>query len=193
MNNVTVLSGLLALLVIAGPGRTVQAGELLTRHSFFVADESRHQWINEHNGRTGVLEVRGALLTSPCTLATNEYPLPATTVSQSGSGAFPLRLDLTGCGDGGDLTSAQTSAGRTSVTVAYSALLAGMEGGVLQPRQRMLGTGRAQLHGGSSQMTWYLSPAQHQALSDIRAALTAGAPYVSPASPGLLRLRMDYE
>lgn len=193
MNNVTVLSGLLALLVIADTGRTVQAEELLTRHSFFVADESRHQWINEHNGRTGVLEVRGSLLTSPCTLATNEYPLPLTTMSQGGSGSFPLHLDLTGCGDGDDLTSAQTPAGRTSVTVAYSALLAGVEGGVLQPRQRMLGTGRAQLRGGSSQITWYLSPAQREALSVRPIATGVKAPYVSPASAGLLRLRMDYE
>ncbi|EBN7971166.1 nuclease PIN [Salmonella enterica] len=193
MNNVTALSGLLTLLVIAGGDRTAQAEELLTRHSFFVADESRHQWINEHNGRTGVLEVRGMLLTSPCTLVTNEYPRPVSAASQNGSRLFPLRLDLTGCGDGDDLTSAQTPAGRTSVTVAYSALLSGMEGGVLQPRQRMLGTGRVQLHGGSSQITWYLSPAQRRALSDRRSIRTADAPYVSPASVGLLRLRMDYE
>lgn len=193
MNNVTALCGLLALLAIAGGDRTAQAEELLTRHSFFVADESRHQWINEHNGRTGVLEVRGALLTSPCTLVTNEYPLTGAVVPQDGSGTFPLRLDLTGCGDGDDLISAQTPAGRASVTVAYSALLAGMEGGVLQPRQRMLGTGRARLHGGSSQMTWYLSSAQRQALSDSLSVRAADASYVSPASVGLLRLRMDYE
>ncbi|HAX9773428.1 TPA: nuclease PIN, partial [Escherichia coli] len=36
-----------------------QADELLTRDDFFVADESRHQWVNEHNGRTGALNVKG--------------------------------------------------------------------------------------------------------------------------------------
>ncbi|HCR3451292.1 TPA: nuclease PIN [Citrobacter werkmanii] len=192
MNNVTVLSGLLMLLVMAGAGRTVQAEELLTRPAFFVADESRYQWPveRERGGRTGVLEVRGALLTSPCSLVTNEYSLPAT---QGREDLPPLRLDLTGCGDGDDLTSAQTPAGRTSVTVVYSALLAGMEGGVLQTGQRLLGTGRAQLRGGSSRMTWYLSAAQHQALRDRLVTRTARTPYVSPASPGVLRLRMDYE
>ncbi|EMW12843.1 PixJ protein [Escherichia coli CE418] len=38
-----------------------QADELLTWDDFFVADESRHQWVNEHNGRTGALNVKGAL------------------------------------------------------------------------------------------------------------------------------------
>ncbi|XIV50297.1 pilus-assembly fibrillin subunit [Escherichia coli] len=33
-----------------------QADELLTRDDFFVADESRHQWVTEHNGRTGASE-----------------------------------------------------------------------------------------------------------------------------------------
>ncbi|MFV5712023.1 pilus-assembly fibrillin subunit [Escherichia coli] len=152
---------LAVLLVGCGVNSTLQADELGTHDNFFVADETRHQWVNEHSGRTGVLEVRGALLTSPCTLVTNESPLPTTTMLRK---EIPLRLYLTGCGDGEDLT------------VVPSA---------------QVDTRRAQLHGGSSQMTWYMSPAQYR---DIRAVRKMGASYIiGPASPGLLRLRMDYE
>ncbi|HBC1707902.1 TPA: hypothetical protein ICA47_004710 [Escherichia coli] len=46
--------------------------------SVLRADETRHQWLNERNDRTGMLTVSGALLSYQCTLDTNEVkpPLP---------------------------------------------------------------------------------------------------------------------
>lgn len=56
---------LAVLLVGCGVNSTLQADELGTHDNFFVADETRHQWVNEHSGRTGVLEVRGRCLPHP--------------------------------------------------------------------------------------------------------------------------------
>lgn len=67
---------LAALLVSCSMNSVLRADELVMRDNFFVADETRHQWVNEHNGRTGMLTVSGALLSSPCTLETNEVELP---------------------------------------------------------------------------------------------------------------------
>ncbi len=54
---------------------------------FYLADESRHVISNEHHGRMGELEVRGALLSSPCTLITNELELP---LAREPGGSEPL-------------------------------------------------------------------------------------------------------
>ncbi|MBS9328588.1 nuclease PIN [Escherichia coli] len=72
-----------------------QADELLTWDDFFVADESRHQWVNEHNGRTGALNVKGALVSSPCSLKTNEIQLPFSNKNKD-----LVILHLQGCGTG---------------------------------------------------------------------------------------------
>lgn len=192
MKKVTMTLGLTALVLSAAMNSVLHAGELLARDEFYLADESRHAISNEQHGRTGMLEVRGALLSSPCTLLTNELALPLSHEMQRGVKRYPLQVALTGCGDGDDLTSASTPAGRSSVLVVYSALLNGVEGGVLHPAQRMVGAGRATLRGGSSLMTWYLTDAQQLVLQESVNAQTR-APYNSPVSGSLLRLRMDYE
>ncbi|MBA0959776.1 nuclease PIN, partial [Escherichia coli] len=43
------------------------ANERVKQEEFLHVDETRHQWVNERNGRTGMLVVSGALLSSPCT------------------------------------------------------------------------------------------------------------------------------
>ncbi|EAA1210236.1 nuclease PIN [Salmonella enterica] len=194
MKKVTTAIGLMALLLSTGMNSVVlHASELLTRNRFFVADEAQHQWVNEHDARTGVLEVRGALLSSPCKLQTSEIPFPPESAGQRGE-SYPLSLGLTGCGYGGNVTSAGTPTGRTTVMMVYSALLTGkLGGGVLQPEQRVLGTGRAVLHGGSGKLTWYLSDVQRQMLMEQKPttdAVTGGYRYLSEA---VLRLRLDYE
>ncbi|EBG4357937.1 nuclease PIN [Salmonella enterica subsp. enterica] len=192
MKKVTTALSLTALILSAAMNSVLHAGELLTRDDFYLADESRHVVTNEHHGRTGTLEVRGALLSSPCTLLTNELALPLGREPGGGMSRYPLQVALTGCGDGDDVISASTPAGRSSVMVVYSALLSGAEGGVLHPGQRMVGAGRATLRGGASQMTWYLTEAQQLALQkSVRGQVSA--PFNSPASGSLLRLRMDYE
>ncbi|EDT6741840.1 nuclease PIN [Salmonella enterica subsp. enterica] len=192
MKKMTITPGLTALILSTAMNSVLHAGELLTRDDFYLADESRHVISNEHHGRTGMLEVRGALLSSPCTLITNELELPLAREPGVGVSRYPLQLALTGCGDGDDVTSASTSVGRSSVMVVYSALLSGTEGGVLHPAQRMVGAGRAILRGGSSKMTWYLTEAQQLALQKSVSGLDR-APFNSPVSGSLLRLRMDYE
>lgn len=142
MNRTTTGLCLAALLVSCSMNSVLRADELVMRDNFFVADETRHQWVNEHNGRTGMLTVRGALLSSPCTLETNEVELPLQKSTEGIMTRYALKLNLLGCGDGGAVTSATSVAGRDSMMVMQSALLTGVEDGVLQPEQRMVSTGR---------------------------------------------------
>lgn len=188
MKKVTIALSLIAMMLSAAMNSLLHAEELLTRDEFHLTDEKT----NEYLGRTGGLEVRGVLLSSPCTLITNELQLPLLGKTQEGTERYPLKVMLTGCGDGDDVTSAFTPAGRSSVMVVYTALLSGVEGGVLFPDQRMLGTGRAVLHGGSSQMTWYLTEGQQMALQRS-ATGQVRTPFNNLTSGSLLRLRMDYE
>ncbi|WEY65517.1 pilus-assembly fibrillin subunit [Escherichia coli] len=74
-----------------------QADELLTRDDFFVADESRHQWVNEHNGRTGALNVKGALVSSPCQLDTNEVQISERKKRRD---IQKVKVNMSGCGYG---------------------------------------------------------------------------------------------
>lgn len=68
-------------------------------NSILRADEPRHQWSNEHNGRTGMLTVSGVLQSSPCTLEMKEVELP---LKKSTEGIMTrYALNLLGCGDGG--------------------------------------------------------------------------------------------
>jgi hypothetical protein len=184
MKTMTTCVASLALLLSAGMNSVVlHADELLTRQQIFVPDEAGQQWVNERHGRDGVLEVHGALLSSPCTLRTNEIPLPLPlpAVMQSDGLHTPLSLELTGCGYGDPLTAKDTPAGRTSVIVAYSALLTGESGGNLQPAPA---EARVVLHGGAGRLTWYLSDAQRQLLT----------PSAQPSQLNtVLRLRLDYE
>ncbi|HCU0389670.1 TPA: nuclease PIN [Escherichia coli] len=195
MNRTTTGICLAALLVSCSMNSVLRADELVMRDNFFVADEIRHQWVNEHNGRTGMLTVSGALLSSPCTLETNEVELPLQKSTEGIMTRYVLKLNLLGCGDGGAVTSATSVAGRDSMMVMQSALLTGVEDGVLQPEQRMVSTGRAVVYGGSNQFIYYLSEAQQQALAGQQAADRAqGKPYMNPRdNTALLRLRLDYE
>lgn len=181
MKTITTSVALVALLL---GSVELHADELLTRQRVFVPDETRQQWVNERNGRHGVLEVRGALLSSPCTLRTNEIALPLPAVMQSDGPRTPLSLELTGCGYGDALTGKDTLAGRSSVIVAYSALLTGQPGGNLQSAPRMPAVARAVLHGGAGRLTWYLSDIQRQ-------LLTPSAQHSQLDT--VLRLRLDYE
>ncbi|WP_053264017.1 pilus-assembly fibrillin subunit [Escherichia coli] len=195
MNRTTTGLCLAALLVSCSMNSVLQADELIIKDDYFIADETRHQWINEHNGRTCILLVSGALLSSPCTLETNEVMLPLPEQKEGIMTRYMLKLNLLGCGEGGSLTYSDSPGGRESMMVVQSALLTGVEGGGLQPGQRMVSTGRAIVYGGANQFTYYLSEAQQQALAGQQAADRAqGKPYMNPRdNRALLRLRLDYE
>ncbi|WP_407904143.1 pilus-assembly fibrillin subunit [Escherichia coli] len=195
MNRTTTGLCLATLLVSCSMNSVLRADEIVPQNDFFVADESRHQWVNEHNGRTGMLTVSGALLSSPCTLETNEVELPLQKSTEGIMTRYVLKLNLLGCGDGGAVTSAGSVAGRDSMMVMQSALLTGVEDGVLQLEQRMVSTGRAVVYGGANQFTYWLSEAQQQAL--VGRWVTErmqGKRHLNPReNPALLRLRLDYE
>ncbi|HBR2043251.1 TPA: nuclease PIN [Klebsiella pneumoniae] len=195
MNRTTTGLCLVAMLVSCNMNSVVQADELMMRDDFFVANESRHQWVNEHNGRTGQLLVRGSLLSSPCTLGTNEVELPLQKNTEGFETRYALKVNLLGCGDGGAVTSPRTAAGRDSMMVMQSALLTGVEDGVLLPNQRMVSSGRAVVFGGANQFTYWLSETQQQALATQQTTDRAqGKPYMNPRdNNALLRLRLDYE
>ncbi|ECW0470412.1 TPA: nuclease PIN [Salmonella enterica subsp. enterica serovar Mississippi] len=195
MNRTTTGLCLAALLVSCSMNSVLRADELVMQDNLFVADETRHQWVNEHNGRTGLLLVSGALLSSPCTLETNEVELPLQKSTEGIMTRYALKLNLLGCGDGGALVSGTSVAGRDNMMVMQSALLTGVEGGLLQPDQRMLSTGRAVVFGGANQFTYWLSEAQQQALVGQQTIDRAqGKTYMNPRdNNALLRLRLDYE
>ncbi len=196
MKRVTTGLCLAALLVSGSMNSVLRADDVVRRdEGLFVADESRHQWVTERNGRTGVLMVSGALVSSPCTLDTEEVALPLERQVEGIQVRYALNLNLTGCGEGGSVVSAVSQAGRDSLMVMHHALLTGVEGGVLQPDQRMVSTGRALLRGGANRFTYYLSEPQVQALAGQQASERAqGRPYMNPRdNRALLRLRLDYE
>lgn len=195
MNRTTTGFCLAALLVSCSMNSVLRADELVMRDNFFVADEPRHQWVNEHNGRTGLLLVRGALLSSPCTLETNEVELPLPEQKKGVMTRYALKLNLLGCGNGGAVTAATSTAGRDSMMVMQSALLTGVEDGVLQSDLRMISTGRAVVSGGANQFTYWLSEAQQQALTNQQTSgFAQKKSYMSPRdNKALLRLRLDYE
>ncbi|EEW1667482.1 TPA: pilus-assembly fibrillin subunit [Escherichia coli] len=195
MNRTTTGLCLAALLVSCSMNSVLRADELVMRDNFFVADETRHQWVNEHNGRTGMLTVSGALLSSPCTLETNEVELPLPEQKEGIMTRYVLKLNLLGCGDGDVVTSATSVARRDSMMVMQSALLTGMEDGALQPEQRKVSTGRAVVYGGTNQFTYWLSEEQQQSLAGQQTTDRAqGKPHMNPrGNTALLRLQLDYE
>ncbi len=132
VNKTTAALYLIALSLSGFIHTFLQAEELGTYDDVFVADESRHSWVNERGGRTGNLAVRGALLSSTCTLMTNEVSLS----SHTAAARTPLKLRLVGCGDGGTFNSGKRE---VAMTVSGS-LVTGLEtGGTLLPNHKVSG------------------------------------------------------
>lgn len=97
MNRVAAGFYLAVVLGSCGMNGISLADELLMRDSFFVADESRHQWVNENNGRTGALNVKGALVSSPCQLDTNEVQISERKKRRD---IQKVKVNMSGCGYG---------------------------------------------------------------------------------------------
>ncbi|PLS41435.1 pilus-assembly fibrillin subunit [Carnobacterium maltaromaticum] len=148
----TVVMSLVSTLIGLTYGSASSANSILAHPEYVVMDETRHQRINDMNGRTGLLEVSGALVTSPCTLLTNEISLPSSSVRSFGLGdrRYPLELKLVGCGDGAEFLS-PIAATIDSKMITNSQLFAvtGKETGV--------GPVQARLVGGDNHITYYLS------------------------------------
>ncbi|EHS0425052.1 nuclease PIN [Escherichia coli] len=190
MNRTTTGLCLAALLVSCSMNSVLRADELVMRDNFFVADETRHQWVNEHNGRTGMLTVSGALLSSPCTLETNEVELPLHKLTEGLITRYAVKLNLLGCGDGGDVTSAPSVIGRGNMMVMQSAILYNRkEGG--KAEQVLLSNGKVILDNGRNQLVFYMSKNQWQTkIKQNRSGYVHFAPIITSS---LLNLRLSYE
>ncbi|MBB8471303.1 hypothetical protein HEK73_023075 [Escherichia coli] len=92
---------LLALIVTFSMNYMLHAAELDLQDNISVVDESHHQWINERNGRTGILIVSGAVLSSPCTLKDNEIDLPSWGEAENNK-PYEITLLLSGCFNNAD-------------------------------------------------------------------------------------------
>lgn len=178
---------LVLMLSIGMKSAALDAHVVLTSHQVFVADEARLHSLNERDAGTGVLQVHGALLSSPCTLRTNNIDLPLPVMTR---GQRVLNVDLTGCGYGDSLTSAAThagrSAGRSSLIKVNVNLQPGCAGHCFPPAQR-LPVMQAILRGGDNRLTWYLSNMHRQQLVTVN---DSGA---ESLSGGPLVLTMGYE
>lgn len=164
----------------------VYANEWVKQEEFLHVDETRHQWVNERNGRTGMLIVSGALLSSPCTLETNEIDLHKDMQPQGMLERYVFKLKLVGCGDG----DAKMQASHDKTIATQSALLYKRKGG--QPaEQKMLSNGRVALENGRNHLIYYMNKNQRKALiSQHRSDHTHMAPL---ASNSLLHLLLGYE
>lgn len=96
VNKTTAVLYLIALSLSGFIHTFLRAEERGIYDDVFTADELHHYRINERGGRTGSLAVSGALLSSPCTLVSNEVPLLPTgeslCVSRSTSDAEAGRM-----------------------------------------------------------------------------------------------------
>ncbi|HFG3511666.1 TPA: pilus-assembly fibrillin subunit [Escherichia coli] len=192
MNSTTTGICLMALLVSYSMNGVLRADELVRRGNFFAANEHRHQWINERNGRTGQLLVSGSLVSSPCTLETNEVMLLPPESNKGITMHYALEVNLQGCGNGGKVTSDKSRESRDSMTVMQSVLLTG---GGLQPDQWLVSAGPAAVYDGANRFTYWLSDAQQQVLVEQQKTnCKQGKTYMNPRdSHALLHLRLDYE
>lgn len=162
------------------------ANEWVKQEEFLHVNETRHQWVNERNGRTGMLIVSGALLSSPCTLETNEIDLHKDMQLQGMLERYMFKLNLVGCGDG----DAKMQESRDKTIATQRALLYNRKGG--QPaEQKMLSNGRVTLENGQNHLIYYMNENQRKALvSQNRSDYTHMAPL---ASNSLLYLLLGYE
>ncbi|EJZ2266271.1 nuclease PIN [Escherichia albertii] len=155
---------LAALLVSSSMSSVLQAGELVMRDDFFVADENRHQWVNENNGRTGTLNVKGALVSSPCILETPEIKLPL----QENNGKYVLNIKLSHCGDGLSKTSEQETQVSYNVYVKQHIILKEWENDVPLSEHKGYGRIREVLRNGDNRLVYFMNKEQYEKISDAQ-------------------------
>lgn len=183
---VTIRVLLAILIAICSINNVLYANELVRQYELSHINETRHQWVNERNGRTGMLMVSGALLSSPCTLETNEIDLQKDMQPQGMLERYVFKLNLTGCGDG--VTKKQLSRVKTIAT--QNALLYSREEG-MQPEQKMLSNGKVVLDNGCNQLIYYMNKNQRQTLiNQHRSDHIQITPFTGSS---LLHLMLDYE
>lgn len=166
MNRTTTGFYLAIVLGSCGMNAISQADELLTWDNFFVADESRHQWINEHNGRTGTLNAKGALVSSPCILETPEIKLPL----PQDKGKYVFDIKLSHCGDGLSKTSEQNPG--DNVYVKQRIILKERENDVLLSEHKSYRIIRNFLRNGDNRLIYFMNNEQHKKISRMQSEKT---------------------
>ena len=164
-----------------------QADEVLMRDNFFVADESRHQWVTEHNGRTGTLNVKGALVSSPCILDTPEVTFPL----KKDERRYVLNLKISRCGDGNSDIPERQSTDHGGIIIKQSAMLKAGKDEIPLSAWRNDGVIRNNLRHGDNQITYYVNEAQYQKLAKTQ--MPASVYKTSDSNRGLLHLKIMYE
>ncbi|MEQ5075931.1 pilus-assembly fibrillin subunit [Providencia alcalifaciens] len=159
MKFVTIRVFLVILIAVYSIKNVLHANELMKQYEFSHINETHHLWGNERNGRTGMLIVSGALLSSPCTLETNEVDLLKEMQPQGMLERYVFKLNLTGCGDG----FVKKTSSRVKTIATLSALLYNKKEG-MQPELKMLSNGKVVLHNGRNQLIYYMSKNQRQTL-----------------------------
>lgn len=190
----TIYLCLVSLILNSGINSLSYADEVVNSESFFKTDTTDHYQQINNNNHTGMLIVSGALLSSPCTLETNEVELPLQR-NKFGS-RYVLKLNVVGCGEGGIVTSANSTAGRDSTMVLQSTLLVESCSDYLPPEQRIVRSGRVVLYGGSNQFTYYLNKNQQRILTELQGGTgcTRGESHMYSSNNNmLLSLQLNYE
>ncbi len=163
------------------------ADELLMQDNFFVADENHHQWVNEHNGRTGALYVKGALVSSPCILDTPEVKTPL----QKDKGQYVLNFKVSRCGYGMADIPEHQSKEYGDIVVKQSAVLKTGKDEMLLSVWRKHGVNRKNLQHGDNQITYYVNEAQYQKIAKTQMPVTEHK--TSDSNRGVLHLNIMYE
>ncbi len=173
------------VLCVSFHSTVLQADELLTRYDLFIADELRYSNVNEYGDRTGVMEVKGALIASPCILETTEIEFPLKKKFSKGNIIYPLSLHLRECGYGENHLSNES---KTSVVLTHNALI--IKGGVFQSDLKISGSELIVLQGGSGYIHWDLNENQQKL---IQPAMLRNISFPREKSDAVIRLHLNYE
>lgn len=178
---------LAAVLVSCSMNGLLWADELIMRDDFFIADESRHQWLTEQNGRSGTLSVTGALVSSPCILDTPEITLPL----QKDKGKYVLSINLSHCGYGVSQTAEQHTQVSKKVDIRQRLILKDGEGNVPLPENKRYGVIKNKLSDGDNQLIYYVNKELYGKISRIQAEKALYP--MSDNNINLLQLYIMYE
>lgn len=162
------------------------ASELAKQDIPLRSNETRHQWINERNGRVGALMISGELLSSPCSLETNEIDLQHVTPPQGMLDRYIFKLHLTGCGEEDEQINARHDKAITTHTV-----LLFKNRGNTHPDRWAPGNGKLVLRDGRNQFIFYMNKKQWRALSELH--VSDDMQIVPLARSSLLHLILGYE
>nr|WP_072023878.1 pilus-assembly fibrillin subunit [Escherichia coli] len=136
---------------------------------------------------SGALNVKGALVSSPCILDTPEVNFPL----QKDKGRYVLNLKVSRCGDGHSDIPERQSTEHGNIVVKQSAVLKTGKDQILLSAWRNGGLSRKNLQHGDNQITYYINEAQYQKIAKTQMPVTAHK--TSDSNRGVMHLNIMYE